>query len=436
MSRRRSSLRRVLEVVGVLSRDAVRYPFGLARAWFGRRGWRRSRVERASSSRAAAIRLTVEDLGAAAIKIGQILSTRPDLLPADYAAELARLQDAAAPEPAWRIEAVIAAELGRPTEASFATFERIPLAAASIGQAHEASLPDGTDVVVKVRRPGVVEQVQVDLRILERAARIACRWSSRARRLDLDGLAAEFADTLRAELDYRREADNAERFAMLFADDHTIHIPRIYRDVSTGQVITLERISGLKLDDLAGLDAAGVDRAELAHRSAHAVLKMVFEDRFFHADPHPGNFFVESDGRLGLIDFGMVGTVDEITRSALLGVLVALASGDTSLLAEGVEQLGMTAVAVDQGRLLLDMKELIAVHLERPLGEIEVGPLLNDVLTIFRRHRLRLPRNLALLAKTFAMCEGVASRLDPSFRMTAAIVPYVQHLVPPPPDGP
>jgi ubiquinone biosynthesis protein len=429
---RLTGCRRVLQVLTVLARHGARYlvarirRLGLSPAAGRPPG---SSTRQRVQQRAAALRRLLEDLGVAAIKIGQIVSTRPDVLAPEYEVELSRLQDSAPPEPAWRIEAVIATELGRPTEAVFAHFDRIPLAAASIGQAHAATLSDGTDVVVKVRRPGVVEQVAADLRILEWAARTICRLSSRARRQGVAGLVEEFADTLRAELDYVTEADNAERFARAFRGDESIHIPRVFRGQSTGRVITLERIRGLKLSDLAGLQAAGVDRVQLARRAANAILKMVFEDGFFHADPHPGNFFVEPDGRLGVIDFGMVGVVDDITRSALLGVLVALASGDTTVLADGVTNLGMTAGEMDQDALLLDLKGLIASHLERPLGQIDVGPLLQDVLAIFRRHHLRITRNLALLTKTFAMCEGVAGQLDPSFRMTTAIIPYVQHLI-------
>jgi ubiquinone biosynthesis protein len=422
--------RRALQVLVILIVHGARYLADRARRCHPRPsrpmgGASGGRMEQ----RAAALRSLLEDLGVAAIKIGQIVSTRPDLLPPEYEAELSRLQDAAPPEPAWRIEAVVATELDRPTETVFQEFDRVPLAAASIGQAHAARLPEGTEVVVKIRRPGVVDQVDADLRILAWIVRVVCRLSPRARRQGVNDLENQFADTLRAELDYSIEAANAERFARAFQHDETVHIPRVFRSESTTRVITLERIRGMKIDDLAGLEAAGFDRAQLAQRAAQAILKMVFEDGFFHADPHPGNFFVESDGRLGVIDFGMVGEVDDITRNALLGVLVALASGDTTILADGVTRLGMTAGEVDQDAMLIDLNALIGTHLERPLGEIEIGVLLHDVLATFRRHHLRLPRNLALLAKTFAMCEGVANQLDPSFRMTTAIVPYIQHLL-------
>jgi ubiquinone biosynthesis protein len=392
-----------------------------------------SRRETAAARRARHLRVTLEDLGATAIKVGQILSSRPDLVPPAYEAELTKLQDAAPPEAPSTIRLVVTSEFGCRPEEAYTTFDPRPLAAASIGEAHAATLGDGQQVVVKVRRPGVVDQIAVDLHVLDRVTRLLSRASRRARRNDLAGLVREFAQTLRAELDYEREADNCERFAANFADDPTIHIPHVFRERTTSRVITLERLYGLRIDDLQGLTAAGIGRTELAQRAAAATLTMVFEHGFFHADPHPGNFFVEPDGRIGLIDFGMVGTMDTTTRATLLGILVALASHDSALLAEAITRIGMTSQPIDRPVLLTDLERLIHEQLDVPLEEIRLGPLLHQVLGIFRRHHLKLPANLALLAKTFAMCEGIAAQLDPSFRMTAAVLPYVQHLISP--DG-
>jgi ubiquinone biosynthesis protein len=375
------------------------------------------------------VRLAVEELGVASIKIGQILSTRGDLLPPAYQGEFAKLQDAAPPEPAAAIRAALGAELDRPIEAVFATFDPRPVAAASIGQAHAATLPDGAEVIVKIRRPGVVEQVEVDLDILDRVVRQLTRWSRTARRYDLSGLAREFAATLRAELDYEREARNIERFATNFAHNPTIHIPRVHRESTTSRVLTLERLHGLKVDDLAGLDAAGIDRARLAQHATTAMLRMIFEHGFFHADPHPGNFFIEPGGRIGLIDFGMVGTVDPATRTALRAVLLVLVDHNATPLVDAFTTLGMMTMPPDRDVLAADFASLISEHLLRPLAEVALGSLLHDVLTVVRRHHLHLPPNLALLAKTLAMCEGIAAQLDPTFQMTVAVAPFLPHLL-------
>ncbi|GIW07448.1 MAG: 2-octaprenylphenol hydroxylase [Dehalococcoidia bacterium] len=375
------------------------------------------------------VRLAFEELGATFIKLGQILSTRADLLPPEYQAELAKLQDAAPSVPSAVVQEALVAELGVPIEAAFASFDPAPLAAASIGQAHAATLLDGTEVVVKVRRPGVVEQVEEDLEVLQNLAAAASRRWEVADQYDLVGLAQEFAQTLRAELDYLREGRSAERFDSSFADDPDVHIPRVFWETTSSRVLTLERVRGIKISDVAALDAAGIERAALAQRAARIVLKMVFEDGFFHADPHPGNFFVEPGGRIGLIDFGMVGTVDERTQEQLVRLLLAITSQEADRLVDAFLELGVARQRVDRGLLRQDLEHLVSRYYGRPLGEIALASLLNDSLDVVRRHHLQLPPNLMLLLKTAAMCEGLAAQLDPSFRLTTVLVPYAEQLM-------
>lgn len=375
--------------------------------------------------------MALEDLGPTFVKLGQLLSSRADVLPPAYQTELARLQDAAPPEPPGTFEAVIEAELGRPAGDVFARFDATPLAAASIGQAHAAALADGTEVVVKIRRPGAVAQIEVDLAVLETAANAATRWLAIARRTDVAGLVGELARTLRAELDYRVEAANAERFAANFASDPTVHVPAVRHEASSEQVITLERVDGVKVSDLAALDAAGVDRSALARKIVDVVLAMVFEHGFFNADPHPGNLFVQPDGRLGLVDFGMVGTLEPTTRTRLVGLFVATAAGDATSLAEELLGLGTATGPVDREGLTRDLSGLLGQVTSVPLGEVRLGPLLQAELAIVRRHRLRLPPELALLAKTAAMTEGLAGLLDPGFMLLSSFAPYAARLVVP-----
>lgn len=382
-----------------------------------------------SPAGAAELREALAELGVTFIKLGQLLSTRPDLLPAGYAEELAKLQDAAPPEPAAVMRATIAAELGRPVEDVFATFDDEPLAAASIGQAHAATLADGAQVVVKVRRPGAVEQVTEDLEILRNLAAAAARRWEAARAYDLPGLAEEFAQTLRAELDYLQEARNAERFATNLAEEPGIHIPRVYGELTTSRVLVLERLRGLKIDDLAGLDAAAIDRPALARRAAAIEMRMVFEDGFVHADPHPGNFFIEADGTIGLIDFGMVTMVEPRTREHLADVLLALTRNDSDALVDALLTLGIARGHVNRDGLRRDMERLLSRYYGKPLGEIAVGPLLREVLAIVRRHQLQLPANMAVLIKVLIMSEGLGARLDPAFRLTEVLEPYARRLI-------
>ncbi|MGN6675350.1 MAG: ABC1 kinase family protein [Thermomicrobiales bacterium] len=375
------------------------------------------------------LRQALEELGPTFIKLGQVLSTRPDLLPPEYQRELAKLQDRAPAVAVSEVRAALVAELGQPVEQAFATFDDEPLAAASIGQVHTATLPDGTAVVVKVRRPGAVEQIEADLGIIQQLAAAASRRWAFADRYDLEGLAHEFGQTLRAELDYLREASNAERFAANFRDDPSVHVPRVYRQLTTARVLTLERISGIKIDDLAALDATGIDRQALAEHAANIVLKMIVDDGFFHADPHPGNFFVESNGRIGLIDFGMVGVIDTLTRDRLARLALAVASQDAGALVDALLDLGVARLPPERDLLRRDLADLLARYSERSLGDIEIGPLITEVLALIRRYHLRLPPNLALLVKTVLMEEGLGARLAPTFELTTVLAPYTRRLL-------
>ncbi len=339
------------------------------------------------------------------------------------------MQDSAPPFDSKTAKEMIEAELGQPTSALFASFDLEPIAAASIGQAHAATLRDGAEVVVKVRRPGVVEQVEEDLEILQNLASAMSRHWEFAAFYDVEGLAQEFAQTLRSELNYLQEARNAENFALNFAGDPTVQIPRVFWEMTTSRALTLERIRGIKISDLDSLEANGIDRHALAERGTEVILKMIFEDGFFHADLHPGNFFIEPDGRFGLIDFGMAGSVDERLQERLAGVLLALASADYDQLADALLEMGVAASRVDRDRLRRDLENLISPYYGRPLGEIASTPLLNDALAIVRRHRMRLPSNPALLLKTIITTEGLGARLDPDFCLLSVIEPYANRLL-------
>ncbi len=376
------------------------------------------------------VRKALEELGPTFIKLGQILSTRADILPPEYIAELAKLQDQAPAVDSSIIEEIIAREMGCPLEDVFATFDPVPIAAASIGQAHAATLPNGDEVIVKVRRPGVVEQIEEDLGILHKLAVTANRRWEAAEHYDLPGLVQEFAHTLRDELDYIREGHNAERFAVNCKDTpFIIHIPCIHWETTTDSVLTLERIRGIKINDLSELDAAGIDRPALAGRAVHIILKMILEDGFYHADPHPGNFFIEPDGRIGLIDYGMVGVVDAQTREQLVDIFLAITSQDVERLVDTMLMLGFSKQPVDRTQLKRDLEYLLSQYYGKSFGDIDIGPVLTEALTVVQRHHLQLPSNLVILLKTLLMDEALGTMLDPSFNMTAMLEPYSKQLV-------
>ncbi len=382
--------------------------------------------------RPAELRQALEELGTTFIKLGQILSTRPDLLPPAYIAELQKLQDAVAAAPTAHITARIEEHLGRPIDDLFTFFDPAPLAAASIGQVHAVTLPGGIDAVVKVQRPGVRDQVALDLRI---AARIAHLMETRLRvvertGIDVPALVDEFAWTLRNELDYLREAKNAEVFQRNFANNPHVRIPAICWEYTTTQIITMERMHGSRIDDVAALDAAGYSPARIAEQSARIVLQEVFEDGFFHADLHPGNLFVLDGGVIGAIDFGMVGTIDETTRTNLLFLLLAIVGQDADQIARYLYRLGIVGGARTNHALLLrDIRRLMAQYYGVTLEELDVTTLLNDLLALVRRHYLRLPPDLALLLKMLVMIEGLGRRLDPTFNVLAVAQPFGQEAI-------
>ncbi len=375
------------------------------------------------------VRLALEELGTTFIKLGQFLSTRADLLPLEYQAELAKLQDDAPPIGSEIARERIESELGLPIDQLFKSFDPKPLAAASIGQVHAATLTDGAEVVVKVRRPGVVEQVDEDLEILLNLASAMSRHLDFVARYDVVGLAQEFAQTLRAELNYLVEGRNAERFAANFADDPYVHIPRVFWETTTSRVLTLERIRGIKISALIELENNGIDRRSLAERGTEVILKMIFEDGFFHADLHPGNFFIEPDGRFGLIDFGMVGTLDESLQDNLAAMMLSLTGADYDQLVDVLLDLGVTRGRIDRYALRRDLQHMIMPYYGQPLGQIELTPVINEALEIVRRHRLHLPPNLALLLKTIIITEGLGVALDPGFHLITVLEPYASKLL-------
>ncbi len=424
----RSTTHRAAEVAAVFIRHGLGSLvdlFGLRTVLPGSRG-SDSRHEHAGPEH---LRRALEELGPTFIKLGQVLSTRPDLVPPEYEAELAALQDSAPTVPAADIVAAVESALGRPLREKFRDFGTVPIAAASIGQVHPATLPDGTDVVVKVRRPGVVEQVAVDLELLDRLAAVAGGHSAIARRYDPVGLAREFRVTLLAELDYPREGRNAERIAAEFAADDRVRVPKVLWELTCDGVITEERVRGIKVDDVRALEANRLDRTKIARAFVDAYLSMVFVHGFFHADPHPGNVFVEADGRLAFVDFGMVGSMTTRTGSALGTTLLALVAADEKTMADSLLRLGVACDDVDRTRLERDLARLVDQYTRLPLQQLHLGPLIADVMNVVRANRLRLPSDLALLLKTVMMCEGIAAQLDPAFELVPLLLPYAARLV-------
>jgi len=425
-------LRRYREIVEVMGRHGfgqlvdllqLRSYLALPR-WLLRRG--RSAPALGAPQR---LRLALEELGPTFVKLGQILSTRPDLIPPAYIAELARLQDTVPPEPWEPIRAQIEAELGAPPEELFASFERVPIAAASLSQVHAATLHDGTEVVVKVQRPDIRETIETDLEILFDLARLLQEHTPLGEIYDLPEIAEDFASTLRAELDFYREGRNADRFRANFAGEPYLYIPRVYWDYTTRRVLVLERIHGIKIDEIEALDAAGYDRYRIGLHAARIIIKEVLEDGFFHADPHPGNFVVMPGEVIGAMDFGMVGYLSRRERADLIRLYIVSVRLDEEGIVEQLIRMGAATGRVERAGLQRDIARLLRKYHGLPLKEIRAREVVEEVMPIAFRHHLHLPSEYWLLGKTLAMMEGVGLQLAPDFDMFAVSEPYVRRFV-------
>ena len=382
--------------------------------------------DRVSRTRARHLVAALEELGPAFIKLGQILSTRADILPPVYVNELGRLRDAVKPDDPARIREVIERELGGSIDDLFSAFDDVPLAAASIGQVHAARLHDGRDIIIKVQRPGVDRQIQEDLFILADVARIAEGRSKMMRENDLTGLVREFSWTIRAELDYLREARNADRFHRAFANNGSLRIPAVHWDLTTAKVLTLDRIEGIGIDDIKGLRDAGYDVEPIIATMIRMLAVGILDIGLFHADPHPGNFVVDEHGGLVVYDFGMVGSIDERLRERLLMLALACTERDAGRIVDEVVQLGAVPVGWDRMAMERDVSHLVGQYVGVPLDELPLPMIFGDIMAMMRRHRLRLPSELALLAKTATMAESIARTLDPNLNVIELVEPTIR----------
>ncbi|CAN5422356.1 AarF/ABC1/UbiB kinase family protein [soil metagenome] len=372
------------------------------------------------------LRKAFEQLGTTAIKLGQILSTRADLLPPEYLYELAKLRDSVPPVPTPAIRAVIEQEFNKPVEEIFAEFSDVPLAAASVGQVHVARLFSGEQVAVKIQKPGVAEQVEIDLQLLEELAGRAQRTSKIAQEFDLAAIIEEFAWTLRSELDYQREGRNADAFREQFIDNPDVVIPTIYWDFSSRRVLTMQLLSGFKIDDLAKLEELNIDRHDLALRSANLVLSEIFVHGFYHADPHPGNFLILEGAVIGALDFGMVGRISDEMKLGLLDLVAAAIARDPGRIVDSMEALGMAGVNDRRSTLVRDVGRMLERYVGLPLSEIDIGETIDTLFATIRRNQVRMPAELVMLLKTLVMVEGVGRYLDPDFNTLTEMTPFVQ----------
>jgi ubiquinone biosynthesis protein len=431
LSRLERHAKRIAEIAAVLGK------YGLADLFGGfNYSWLQNRLKSSDGhaligdvTTAARIRMALTELGTTFIKLGQMLSTRSDLLGPDLTEELSQLQCSIPADSAEIARATIENELGRPVHEMFSEFEDTPLAAASIAQVHAALLPTGRSVVVKVRRAGVAEQAATDLEIVQALAELLEKHSPSLRAYQPVAVVRQFRRTLLRELDFTYERRNLEEFGRNFADEPTVCIPEVFGDFCSHQVVTMERLEGIRGTEIEALRQSGEDLGEFARRGANMYLEMVFRDGFYHADPHPGNLILLPGNIVGVIDCGMVGRIDEDLRDEVESLLVGIVENDSALVSEQVLRLGAVPSTCSREKLRTDLQDFMADYTGHPLNEIHVGAALSNLVEIIRRHHIVLPPALALLLKTIIVLEGTSRRFSPEVSLTELMQPYCSRLL-------
>jgi ubiquinone biosynthesis protein len=417
------------EILAILSK------YGLAE-WIGRfdvpliKGFLKNRdgESLAHLSRETRIRLAIEELGPTFIKLGQILSTRPDQVGMALARELQKLQTSVACDEPDVVCQTIKTELGKDVSELFVDFDTTPLASASIGQAHRARLTSGEDVVVKVQHAGIRRRMEIDLDILAGLANLA-EALPELQPYRPQATVAEFRRVVRRELDFAREARNLQQFDRDFSRSPHVRIPRLYPDLSTARVLTMEWLDGARLSDPAVKHMPNVDLGEVTRHGAEMYLDMIFHHGFYHGDPHPGNLIVLPDGSIGLLDFGMVARLDESLREDIEDMLIAIVSQDAQRLTSLVTRLGAVPPGFDEAALSVDLSEFVSHYANQPIDTFDLAGALTEMIEIVQRYRIALPSSLAMLIKVLVMLEGTARILEPNFSLMELIQPYQKKML-------
>lgn len=436
LDREYSYIKRYREIVDIL----VKHGFGYLVDKFGLRSFRslRERLlgpkpleeQLLSLSEAERMRFALEELGPTFIKFGQVLSARHDLIPEEYIREFIKLQDRVPPFGYSEVEATIEKELGTRIDEVFLSFDREPLAAASIGQVHRAVLPEEREVVVKVMRPGVEEKIETDLAILMSLAKFAEKHIKESKLFNPVSFVEQFSRTIRLEIDYTTEAQNADRFYLNFADNTTVRIPKVYWKYTTRRVLTMEYLEGIKVSNIAELEEAGLDKKKISTDLSNAYLKMIFEDGFYHGDPHAGNIYISRDGSIIFLDFGMAGYVDIVLKENLVDLVIAIQRKDTDLFIEALSEMGfIVEFGIESNLLRLRIEELINRYYSLSTKFINPTAFLRDVIDVVVKSRGKIPANIMLLSKTLIMRDEISYKLDPDHNFAELVEPYVKKMM-------
>ena len=385
-------------------------------------------MNNAGASAGKRLKAALEELGPAFVKLGQILSTRSDILPADVIAELQKLQDSVKPFPFSEARRLIEAEFEDRLENVYLEFEEEPVAAASISQVYRAKLTSGKPVAVKVQRPGIGKTIDLDLDILKDLARLIDH-TSYGELYDCSGVVAEFENTIKNELDFTKEGKNADIFRKNFTRDQGVAVPGVRWIYTTERVLTMEYVEGIRIDDLEALDLAGIDRRKLAEKLAASVCNQILRDGFFHADPHPGNIRAMPDGTIMFLDFGMVGSLSEPQRKTISDFFVGVTTRDSGMVARAIIEMEAAPSRVNRKSFERDIDQIIEKYLSMPMSEIRIDQLIREIFQIAFANHIKIPREFALLSKTLGTLQGLLEKLDPQLDSLAVAKPIAKKLI-------
>jgi predicted unusual protein kinase regulating ubiquinone biosynthesis (AarF/ABC1/UbiB family) len=394
--------------------------------WLDSAGFQRSTADR--EKRAQWLLDTLVKLGPTFIKIGQALSTRADLLPLEYVRALVKLQDQVPQFPSAQAIAIVEKELGGPISAFYKDFDPEPLAAASLGQVHRATLFSGEEVVVKVQRPGLQQLFDIDFQVLDKLVKFAKQRIRGLKNFDLEAIYQEFSTILYREIDYVQEGMNADRFRQNFADHEYILVPKIYPDLTTRRILTMEYMPGIKVNDRRSLEAIGINPKDINHIGICAYMKQLLQDGYFQADPHPGNMAVRSDGKLIFYDFGMMAEVQAINKNQMVQTFFAVLRKDTDQVVQTMVEMGLVEPMSDMTPVRRIVKLLLEKFTDKPVEMQAFRSVRNELYAVFEEQPFRLPARLTFIIKALTTLDGVARDLDPQYNLLVAAKPFVKSL--------
>ncbi len=429
--RRARSLRRYRQIVAIL----LKYGFGQIldqMRIFPRLRLKRKAVagpeELARLTYAQRIRLALEELGPTFVKLGQVLSMRPFLIPLDLVMELTKLQDQVGPFPFPQVKQIVEEELKAPLDEHFASFDTVPIASASLSQVHKAVTKDGLTVVVKVQRPEIRRVIDADMEILKDLVNLLERYVPEMKQYDPRGIREELAKSIRREIDFNNEARNIEVFRENFKEEKAVFVPKVFWEKSTSKVLTMEFIDGTKISDLRELERRGIDKKKLAEIGGKMVFKQIFEDGFFHADPHPGNLFALEGNVIAPVDYGMMGRLSETTMDELSELLVSVVTWHPEGIVKVYEDVEVVGEDVNLRALEADLADFLYKYHKIPLSRLDMKTLINEAFEIIHRYDIRIQAELMLFSKAIATYEEVAKMLDPEYDLVTQMIPYAKKL--------